>query len=61
MDTMLKLERKKRGWSQTYVAERAGISRQAIRLLETGATKPSYEVMLRLLDLFGVVDPRKLF
>lgn len=58
---MLKQERKQRGWSQDYVAKKIGISRVAIQLLETGKCKPSYDVLVKLLELFGYNDPRELF
>lgn len=61
MNTVLKQERKRRGWSQQYVADEIGISRVAIHQLETGITKPSYDVLVKLLDLFEYKDPRKLF
>jgi hypothetical protein len=38
-----------------------GISRVAIQMLETGKIKPSYDVLIKLLNLFGYDDPRKLF
>ena len=61
METVLRQERKQRGWSQQYVADEVGVSRVAIQQLETGSTKPSYDVLVKLLDLFGYEDPRLLF
>ena len=61
METVLRQERKRRGWSQQYVAAVVGVSRVAIQQLETGSTKPSYDVLVKLLDLFGYEDPRLLF
>lgn len=58
---MLRQERKQRGWSQQYVADMVGVSRVAIQQIETSATRPSYEVLVKLLDLFDYSDPRKLF
>lgn len=58
---MLRQERRRKGWSQDYVAKSVGISRVAIQQLETGKTKPSYDVLVKLLDLFDYNDPRKLF
>lgn len=37
-----------------------GVSDEAIRLLESGQRKPSYEVLVRLEDLFGLPH-RELF
>ena len=61
MYLMLRREREQRKWSQTYVAKMVGISRVAIQMLETGKIKPSYDVLIKLLNLFGYDDPRKLF
>ena len=61
METMLRQERKQRGWSQQYVADIVGVSRVAIQQLETGSIKPSYDVLVKLLNLFDYDDPRKLF
>lgn len=61
MKLMLRQERLRHGWTQQYVAEKAGVTKSAILLLETGKTKPSYEVLVKLLDLFDYSDPRKLF
>lgn len=61
MELMLRQERVKHGWTQQYVAERVGVTKSAILLLETGKTKPSYDVLVKLLDLFDYSDPRKLF
>lgn len=61
MKLMLRQERLRRGWTQQYVAEKAGVTKSAILLLETGKTKPSYDVLVKLLDLFDCTDPRLLF
>lgn len=61
MYTVLRQEREKRMWSQDYVAKQIGISREAVSMLETGAIKPSYDVLVKLLDLFEYSDPRILF
>ena len=57
---MLRQERIERGWSQQYVAREVGVSRVAIHQMETGITKPSYDVLVKLLDLFNYSDPRPL-
>lgn len=46
-------ERIKRGWTRQYVANQIGITAESIRLLELAQRKPSYEVLVRLEDLFG--------
>ena len=61
MELMLRQERLRRGWTQQYVAEKVGVTKSAILLLENGKTKPSYDVLVKLLDLFNYDDPRKLF
>lgn len=61
MTTMLRQERLRRKWTLEYVAEQIGVTKSAIQMLETGATKPSYDVLVKLLYLFDYADPRKLF
>ena len=61
MNTMLRQERIKRSWTLRYVADQVGTSKQAIQKLETGQTKPSYDVLVKLLDIFEYNDPRQLF
>lgn len=61
MKLEMKQEREKRGWTQDYVAGQIGITAESVSMLETGKTKPSYDVLVKLLDLFGYEDPRKLF
>lgn len=61
MRTTLWQERKKRGWTQEYVAQVIGTSSEMVCFLETGQRKPSYDVLVKLLDLFDYDDPRKLF
>lgn len=61
MTTILKQERQKRGWTQDYVARHLGTTKQAIQQFETNCCKPSYDVLVKLLDLFGYKDPRLLF
>lgn len=61
MNTMLRQERKQRGWTLAYVSEHVGVTPATIHDMETGRCKPSYDVLVKLLDLFGYEDPRKLF
>ena len=59
-------ERRRRGWSQSQVAELAGISRQSYSAIESGEAVPSTEIALRLArgfgrpveELFRLVDER---
>lgn len=61
MILVLKEERIKKKWTQEYVAQKTGVSKSTIQMMETGKRKPSYDVLLKLLDLFGYNDPRELF
>lgn len=61
MHLMIRQERIRRGWTQDYVARETGLSLTAIQKIETGQRKPSYDVLVKLLDLFEYEDPRKLF
>lgn len=60
MKTMLWRERKARGWTQEFVAGEIGITPEAVSMLETGQRKPSYDVLVKLEDLFGLPH-RQLF
>jgi len=60
MVRMIRQERTRRGWSCEYVAERTGLTAEAIRLIETGERNPSYPVLIKLEDLFGL-SHRQLF
>lgn len=48
------LLREAQGWSQTEVAKRSGVSREAIVLTETGRTFPRLPTLRRLARAFGV-------
>ena len=61
MILQIQRERLNRQWTLNYVAQKVGITNQAVSLVETGQRKPSYDVLVKLLDLFGYDDPRKLF
>ena len=61
MILQLWLERLSREWPREFVAEKAGVTSETIRLLESGKRKPSFDVLVKLLDLFGYNDPRQLF
>lgn len=55
MNTLnIRQERIARGWTQKEVADRIGITKSAINMIETGARKPSYEVLVKLENLFGL-------
>lgn len=48
----LRQERLSRGWTQQFVADCIGVSKQTVHDIETGRRKPSYSVLVRLEDLF---------
>lgn len=57
---MIWQERLKKGWSQEFVAKAIGISRPAYNLIENNNRKPSYDVLVKLEDLFELTH-RELF
>ena len=61
MFLVIRQERMRRGWTQEHVARAIGITKGAFRNIETGQRKPSYDVLVKLLDLFDYTDPRELF
>ena len=61
MILQIQRERLNRQWTLDCVAKKVGITNQAVSLIETGQRKPYYDVLVKLLDLFGYDDPRKLF
>lgn len=46
--------RKARGWSQEELAERIGVSRQAVSRWEIDSAKPDADKIVAICDLFGV-------
>nr|DAH99651.1 MAG TPA: Helix-turn-helix XRE-family like protein [Caudoviricetes sp.] len=60
MPLTMRTERLRRGWTQAYVAETVGVTLTAIQKIETGRRKPSYDVLCKLEDLFGL-NHRDLF
>lgn len=52
METGMKQERTRKGWTQSFVAEKIGVSRVAVQLIENGKIKPSYDVLVKLENLF---------
>lgn len=52
-EKILKL-RKARGWSQEQLADRVGVSRQAVSRWESDSAKPDADNIIVLCDLFGI-------
>lgn len=61
MKIAMRQERIKRGWTQDYVAKKCGVSYQTVCDWENNRRKPSYDVLVKLLELFECNDPRLLF
>ena len=63
----MRQERKRREWSQEFVARQIGVTPETVHYIETGQRKPSYDVLVKLEDLFqmghrelfGVATPDK--
>lgn len=47
-------ERKKNGWSQEELADKLGVSRQAVSKWESSGSTPDLQRVIRLAELFGV-------
>lgn len=60
MKLMLQQERIQRQWSQKYVGKHIGITAEAVGMMETGKRRPSYDVLVKLENLFGMTH-RELF
>lgn len=53
MILQIRQERQKHNWSQNYVAKKIGITRTAYNHIENSLRKPSYDVLVKLEELFG--------
>jgi putative transcriptional regulator len=53
MKNRLRVLRAEKGWSQADLAERLGVSRQAVNAIETGKHNPSLTLAFALADTFG--------
>ena len=51
---VIRQERIQRGWTQGFIGERVGLTKTAIHDIETGKQKPSYNVLVKLENLFGL-------
>lgn len=53
MQNSVRAEREARGWTQSALAERLGVSRQTVNAIETGKYDPSLPLAFRLASVFG--------
>lgn len=53
MQNRLRVLRAENGWSQAALAEKLGVSRQAVNAIETGKHNPSLTLAFALADTFG--------
>ena len=53
MRNRLRVLRAERGWSQAELAQRLGVSRQAVNAVETGKFDPSLPLAFKLARTFG--------
>ncbi len=60
MNLCIRQERINRGWTQEYVALKIGLTKTAVHDIETGKQLPSYKVLVKLENLFGLTH-RELF
>ena len=53
MKNLIKVERAKKNWTQADLAQRVGVSRQAVNAVETGKFIPSTVLALKMAQAFG--------
>ncbi|MET0636052.1 MAG: helix-turn-helix transcriptional regulator [Chitinophagaceae bacterium] len=53
MKNTIKVERAKKNWTQAELAEKIGVSRQAVNSIETGKYIPSTVLALKMARAFG--------
>ncbi len=53
MKNTIKVERARKNWTQAELAEKIGISRQAMNSIETGKFVPSTVLALKMSKVFG--------
>ena len=53
MDLVIRQDRITRRWTQAYVGKQIGTTKAAVHDIETARRRPSYEVLVKLEDLFG--------
>ncbi|MCB0710302.1 MAG: helix-turn-helix transcriptional regulator [Chitinophagaceae bacterium] len=53
MKNTIKVERAKKDWTQADLADKIGVSRQAVNSIETGKFVPSTVLALKMAKVFG--------
>lgn len=53
MKNTIKVERAKKNWTQADLADKIGVSRQAVNSIETGKFVPSTVLALKMAKVFG--------
>ena len=53
MKNTIKVERAKKNWTQAELADKIGVSRQAVNSIETGKFVPSTVLALKMAKVFG--------
>lgn len=53
MKNSIKVERAKKNWTQADLADKIGVSRQAVNSIETGKFVPSTVLALKMAKVFG--------
>ena len=53
MNNRLKVLRAERDWSQAFLADQLGVSRQTVNALETGRYDPSLPLAFKIARVFG--------
>ena len=53
MKNTIKVERAKKNWTQADLADKIGVSRQAVNSIETGKFFPSTVLALKMAKVFG--------
>jgi putative transcriptional regulator len=52
VNNRLRVLRAERGWTQSDLAERAGVSRQTINVIESGKYDPSLPLAFKIAEVF---------
>ena len=55
MKNQLRTLRAERGWSQSELADRVGVSRQTIHAIESGKYDPSLPLAFKLAEVFDLL------